>query len=523
MDKILAAIHEACPKYNDYLLEGYRKESIDRLPVEIEKVWKAGLQIVKNPPKYVKYEVVPPMERAKYEMSTPSGRVYKALVSEVSLLKYKFIHNGAEYNSYHYVPYLKDRCLVIKGKKMSLILGIIEQIFTRFTEKHKKGKFHLNCEGIMIRPIRTPVKFYRFETLTARDENSDFAFSDFIVTGKLYNKDKSNKPAVTSIVLYLICKLTLPVLLKRVNLNPEDFVFKDQVDPKDTEFYYFSSNPNRKKTHRDPIYVCVRKTALENVVAKRIVVNILYTLYRFPKLDFGDLNDPENPMFCIILGKLTNANKDYPEMEALNSTENHFNSIDKLIDPVSLERFKAFLPNIGNDIYDILIYLLLHIDDLLVNKDPKNLFSKRIDATTSLLIDAYAKPINNRMFEVFKSENPTHKEITHLFNIKRMSLLDAINSQRGEASRTINSYPNIPNDSWIACCGIDKHRPDGGSKTPFDPSMPVVESILSFTGNRIGDTGCLNPFCEIESQGRITPSPDFDSFIKRMRHILQKW
>ena len=103
-----------------------------------------------------------------------------------------------------------------------------------------------------------------------------------------------------------------------------------------------------------------------------------------------------------------------------------------------------------------------------------------------------------------------------------MSLLDAVNAQRGESSRTINNSPNIPNDSWIACCGIDKHRPDGGPKTPFDPSMAVVESILSFTGNRIGDTGALNPFCEIDSQGRIIPSEDFASFVKTLRYILRK-
>lgn len=522
MDKILAAINNQSPRYNQYLLETYRKESIDRLPLEIERVWKSGLQIVKNPAKYIKYEVVNPLERARYEMGAPSGRVFKALTSEVSLLKYKFVHEDKEYFCHLYVPYLKDRCLVIKGKKMSLILGIVEQIFTRFTDTAKKGKFKLNSEGIMIRPIRTPVKFYRFETVTAKDENSNFIFSDFVVTGKLYSKDKSNKPSSTSIVLYLICKHTLPWLLKKVNLNPADFVFRDKVDKEDTEWYYFSSNSNWKKTHRDPIYLCVRKPALESDIAKRIVANILYTLYKFPKMDFGDLNDPGNPTFSIILGKLINANKEYPDMEALNSTENHLSSIDKLIDPVSLERFKVFLPQIGNDIYDVMMYLLLYIDDLLVNKNPKNLFSKRIDVATSLLIEAYAKHINPRVFEAFKSENPTHKEISQLFNIRRMTLLDAVNAQLGEAARTINSYPNIPSDSWIACCGIDKHRPDGGAKTPFDPSMPVVESILSFTGNRIGDTGCLNPFCEIDSTGKITPSPDFDGFIKRMRHILQK-
>lgn len=523
MDKILAAISERSPRYNHYLLETYRKESIDRLPLEIERVWKAGLQIVKNPAKYIKYEVVNPLERAKYELTPNSGtRVFKAQRSEVSLLKYKFVHEDKEYCCHIAVPYLKDRCLVLKGKRMSLILGIVEQIFTRFTDTSKKGKTRLASEGVMIRPIRTPVKFFRFETVTARDENSDYAFSDFVVTGKLYSKDSSNKPPSTSIVLYLICKHTLPWLLKKVNLKPEDFVFREKVDKDDEEFYYFTSNPNWKKTHRPPIYLCVRKEAIESDIAKRIVANILYTLYKFPKVDFGNLNDPENPTFSILLGKLINANKDYPDMEALNSTENHLSSIDKLIDPVSLERFKTFLPQIGNDIYDVMMYLLLYIDELLVNKNSKNLFSKRIDVATSLLIEAYAKHINPRVFEAFKSENPTQKEMTQLFSIKRMSILDAVNAQKGEAARTINTYPSIASDSWIACCGLDKHRPDGGPKMPFDPSMSVVESILAFTGNRIGDTGCLNPFCEIDNTGKITPSPDFDSFIKRMRHILQK-
>ena len=530
MDKILEASNERSPQYNRYILETFREESINKLPYNIERAWISGLKLINNQVTYIGYEVVGPLERARHEMNSFSyrykGRVVSILHSEVSLIKYKFLHNNKEYHCHMYVPYLKDRCLFIEGKRMSLILAIVEQVFTRFSKNITKGKVEILCEGVMIRPIRTPVEFYRYETLCLRAEGlgNTYQFSDFIVTGKLYSKKSSSNCVETSIVLYLICKFGFHEFLRKVGLNPKDFVFRSNYDESDKDFWYFSSNPYPKKTHTHPIYLSVRKGVIENShLAKRIVANIMYTLRKFTKVDFGDLNDPNSIMFPVLLGKLINGKRDYPEMEALNSTENHLNSIDTLIDPVSQERFSIFLPDWGKDIYDIMFYLLTHMDELLVNKDPKDLFSKRIDVATSLLIEAYAKPINNKIYDAFKSDILRQKEVTDLFNIpNNMIFLTINNNQKGETSRTINHSPSIPNDSWIACCGIDKHRPDGGPKTPFDPSMAVVESILSFTGNRIGDTGSLNPFCEIDAQGRIIQSEDFTRFVQTMKYILRK-
>ena len=521
MDRLLKAINERMPKYNKKLLDDFPEASVNRLPQDIEEAWISSLKLLKNDQiAYIGKELVDPYKRAIFEMKGQNNsRIIKAKYSEQVLYKFKVMFKNQLKECYLYVPYLKDRCLILNGKRMSLIKGVLEHVFTAFSEPT------IQKEGVQLRPLRALMKFYRsgYGPFMAVNEHRFFVTS--IIAAALYSKPKTSKGIKTTIFLYLVCKYGFENALLSLGVDPSKikFVFGIPTHP-DTN-YYFSCRKVSNKEIEHPLYLCVDKATMddENSPICRIVGELLTILEEFPEMDLRDINSKDTIVFKIMLGKLIDSSKSQRDIEALNTAENHLASCDHWIDPISLKRFKYFIPDIGNDIYDIMRYVFLHIDTLMTSLNGNDLLKKRIDVTSALLIKAYATPINKKMYDAFKADDLNDKIVTRLMGIKADAIRALLKPDpTGEESRVLSKYMTIPNDSWLACCGLDKHRPDGTPKMPFDPSMAIVESILSFKGKRVGDTGSLNPFCEIDDFGNVLTNPDHHGFITMMRRIFQR-
>ena len=540
MDRLLQAINDRMPKYNQKLLEDFPEASIDRLPQDIEEAWISGLKLLKTDQiAYIGKELVDPYKRAIFEMKGQNNaRIIKARCSEQVLYKFKLMFKNQLKECYLYVPYLKDRCLILNGKRMSLIKGILEHVFNTVVEPDNKkkipigtadGSTKIKCsyavkrEGLMIRPIRALMKFYRsgFGPFMAVNEHQ-FFISD-IISANLYSKPKSNKNAKTSIFLYLVCKYGFENALQSLGLDPSKITFVFSIQNHQDSNFYFSCRSKSSKESGHPLFICVDKESMENDLMKRVVGELLYTLGEFPKMDLRDINSKDTIVYKVMLGKLIDKAKSQRDIEALNTADNHLASCDHWIDPISLNRFQFFIPDIGNDIYGIMRYVFLNIETLMSNLNNNDLLKKRIDVTSTILIKAYATPINKNLYDAFKADELNDKIVTKLMGLKADALQVLLKPDpHGEESRALSKHITIPNDSWLACCGLDKHRPDGTPKTPFDPSMAIVESILSFRGKRVGDTGSINPFCEIDDFGNVLTPSDHHEFITQMRRILQK-
>lgn len=499
MHRLVKAIADASPKFNTFLLVDYPRQSIEAIPADIDRAWRYGLKMIDPSLTYVSYEVVRPHERARIEMDGKTGRTIAGSVSEVLLVKYRFTHTNKdtkesrEYSSFFYTPFMKDRTLVIRGKRMAVVLGVTEQVFSRLPEK--------SGDGVMIRPIRAPVKFGRRETIRISAVGDPYKFHEFILIGYLYSKSTGKRALETTVLLYLNSKFGFNATVERLGLNVEDFTFVPDLNKAELGTHYFFPASKTSKSGTVDVFLRVRKQAMSKQIARKFVANLLYTLQSFNLHSVSDLMDPQGTVYRVMLGKILNPS--YGEMQALNSANSHIASIDMLLDPITKERFQKFIPEIGENIYDVLYYVFIHIDQIMVNNLPQDLYSKRIDAASGIFVEAYAKPIYHRLYHAFQKTTLRAKEVVAMLRTRPMAIDAAINAQRGDAARNINSAPTISNDSWLASCGIAKHRPDGSPKLRFDPSMAVVESVNVFSGNKVGNTGGINPMLQIDKDGRI--------------------
>lgn len=513
MDELIDAIADASPKFNQFLLEDYPRREIENAPQFIDQVWRDAVKMVGGAFTYVGYDILSPEECAAYEMSGKNRmvRTISGPVSELQLIRYRFNHEGVIHENYFYVPYLIDRTLFIRGKRMSLVLGITECVFSRMVEK--------NRDGIMIRPIRLPIRFNRTDTFRLISDTSRFQSYEFITVGYLYNKLPSKRSVETTVLHYLLCKFGFTYVVQRFGYNPSDILFTDVVNQTDINtFDYF---PAKKVSKRSPemIYLKVRSSLLNDPLVRKIAASLCYTLSHFDLQTVDELYDPDGSMFRILLGKICSPGQN--TMQARISADTHIASADLFLDPTTRARFNQFIPGIGDDIYDLLVYVFIHIDSLMANSSAQNLYEKRVDVSVGILVEAYAKAIYTRIYRANQKTTLRRKEVAGLLKTRPMAIDAAIVSTKKNGSRNINPSPTISNDSWLSSCGIHKQRPDGSPKLRFDPSMCYVESIMAFTGKNIGNSGYINPCLLIDDAGGII-RPDYADDIDSLRPFLPK-
>lgn len=513
MDELIDAIADASPKFNQFLLEDYPKREIENAPQFTDRVWRDAVKMVGGAFTYIGYDILSPEERAAYEMAGKNRQVrtVSGPVSELLLVRYKFMHEGVIHENFFYVPHLKDRTLFIRGKRMSLVLGITECVFSRMIEK--------NRDGIMIRPIRLPIRFNRTDTFRLISDTSKFQSYEFITIGYLHNKLSSKRSLETTVLHYLLCKFGFTYVIQRFGYQPSDILFTDVVNQQDVaDFDYF---PAKKSTKRSPemVYLKIRKELLNDPLVRKIAAAICYTLSHFDLQTVDELYDTDGSMFRILLGKIVSPAAS--TMSARAGADTHIASVDLFLDPTTRARFDQFIPGIGDDIYDLLIYVFIHIDSLMSNSSAQNLYEKRIDVSVGILVEAYAKAIYHRIYRSNQKTTLRRKEVASLLKTRPMAIDAAISSNKKDGSRNINPAPTIANDSWLSSCGIHKNRHDGSPKLRFDPSMAYAESIVAFTGKNIGRSGYINPFVQIDQVGGIVRT-DYCDDIDSLQEFLPK-
>lgn len=508
MDELIDEISASCPKFNSYLLVDYPQSEIESAPDFIDSAWRDAIKLVGGAFTYEGYEVLSPMERARYEMTGKNVKTVSGPDTELLLIKCKFKHEGKILENYFYTPYLKDRTLFIRGRRMSLILGINERVFSRMIEK--------NRDGIMMRPIRSPLRFNRTDTHLVRSLTSEKMFHDFISVGYLHSKLATKRKIEPTILIYLLCKFGWSDTIARLGIDPASVSLVKTITHTDTDQYdYFAAQKTEDEDaakkrrlrrssdpadqYQGPLYLKVSKNVIDIPIVRKFITNFLYTMENFTGFTLEDLMDPQGQIYRIILGRIINPS--IGRLQALNQADTHIASVDLFLDPITRKRINTFIPNIGDDIYDVLFYVFVNIDAIMSNSAPQNLYDKRIDVSIGILVEAYAKSIYHRIYRSNQKTTLRPKEVTGLLKNRPMAIDGAINSTKKGSTRNINPAPTISNDSWLSTCGIFKHRHDGSPKMRYDPSMCFVESIMAFTGKNIGQSGFINPMLVISKDG----------------------
>lgn len=496
MDEIIDAVADAIPKFNEFLLVTFVKKQIEDAPLFIDMCLREAVKLNSGAVEYLGYEVVRPEERAAFEIGKTTKRI-SFWVSELLLMRYRFKHEGRVIDppSYIYVPYLVDNMLVIKSKLFAIHKGISEQIFSRRQEKHG--------DGIMIRPIRARIPFARKHSYLMKSVTSPYSATEFIVTAGLHHKVGSKSSIDKTIILYLLCKFGFQNVLFQFGIPEGTLWFCEHVNQEDTAGEYFPAKKITKTSQRT-MFLRVDKSVLENRLWRKVIANILYTLVYFDFQTVDDMQDPSGSVFRVMLGKIIAPNDKHASqiLHARNTADTHLASVDIFLDPITRLRFNRFGVKV-DDIYQLLYYVFVEIDNIMVNSSPQDLYTKRIDVTDTILIKAYAEMIFRNFYRANQRFHLRGKEVSSLLKFKAMAIDAAYSSRRRGAGKTISTAPSIYNDSWLVSCGIFKNHPAGSAEQRFHPSMAFVESLVAFSGENIGQTGSLNPCCIIDEDGGI--------------------
>lgn len=536
MDRIVKTVSDQMPRFNRDLLVEHDKMQIDSSRKFIDTCFQWMIKIVNSPDLIYKgCRVATPEERSDYEIGVKSSnkgnKPLMMILSELQLVIFTFDHKNSGTNKfgnrdtvknvYLYVPYIWQNMIHINGRRLSIIKGIVEKIFCKMDTKQidvyktRKGTRKREIvdtnviDGIMIRPIRARLAFNRIKTLELRTHDGRQISHEYIISAKLHLKKHRKRKVETTIIHYLLCKFGFVKTLNLFNISQDDFILSNDIldQEKFTTFDVLDKKDNM-------IYLNVKHELLNIELYRRFICNLLYILNGFNIYTVDDLYDPSGSMYRVMLGLIINPGDSFAKAKA--DMDTHIDSsVEYYIDPIFRERLRRFnIP--ATNIYELLIYIFSNISELVANCSTQNLFEKRIDITDGILTKAYAEKIFSNIYEHKQRSVLKPNELKRMLKILPMAIKGAFNQTRKtNGIRNINNNPQIYGDNWLISCGGFKTRHLGNGNQKFHPSIPVVESITSYSGKEVGKVGYINPFAPIDRYGVII-TPDYAKEVNKI-------
>lgn len=511
---LVKAVSDVCPKFNDYALRGFVEEHIDNSPSFPALVFREGFKLIDADAEYMDYRVMSPEERVRQELAAgptkPQRPKIPLTVSHLRLIEYR-VRYGKEYvYARLYTPYMHEDMLHINDKKSIIRKVILEKTFARVQEKDK--------DGISVSPIRTNLLFNRRQTFRAVSYTSPAAYSHFIVTSRLYHGHIKNKICDTTIIHYMLAKFGFLKTLKRFGLSTADISFVTAVDSDVENYEYFAAKPYDDKAEEGPgLFVKVRKAILNDDQSLKFVINLLYILSFFKLQTIDNVYIEDGTLWKIMLGIIILEDK--AELKAYSNAEANLRSVDYFIDPLTRQRFATFGIPI-DDIYDLLVYIFIHIDEYMVTTQSQDIYNSRLDVSNGILVESYAKRIFKSFYNLTKRTNITERDINTVLKVNPMMFRLATAGKKDDPEHYI-APPEIIGDNFLFSGGLTKIRLGGKAEQRLHPSMLVAESIDAFVGKQIGKTGYLNPYIPTDQHGSIV-KPDYTKEIDAITPYLPR-
>ena len=507
----IGEVKDLLPRFNDYLLSGYKKDQVDRFPEFIDVVFKEAVKLFDGTLKYHGYSILSPERRIIYSVENGliKGQV-NIQQSELQLLEFKFEFEEQIIPVYLYLPYLYNGALVINDTKYYILLAIIEKMIFRVTD------------GVIIKVMRSPLQFWRTEQFTYTSTSGQTYYDAVITVKAHYRKERtSSKPVKTPLILYLLAKYSFDhVVTKTLGLPIGSVSFVSTDDPKDTQFQYFKC--------KEGIYLKVEKeSVLEDISFRRFVASLLYILKMYKRYTIADVYD--STFYKMILGKNLYGASTNESLAAGHATS-HLLSLDTYLDQYTKNEL-ALLRIYCDDVFDLFVTVFFNIDTWLLNYSPNDLFEKRIGGADLVLINV-VKVIFTRFYDVMKK----NKVIT-LKNIRTMLRLDPACITNVWDRPNLQQNSSHYNDNMLLSIMIKKSRQsssqDDRSKKStnlitakehqFHPSFVAIESILAISTSSPGTSGDINPYAVIDKMGyfRKDKMPWYKEIAPLTKYLVQ--
>lgn len=503
-DKVIAAVADRLPDFNDELLIGYKKRNIDNCKNYLEEVIIAVVDFINKSVHnlhvdYVGYEVKSPIEQLRYaSLQNNTKGKYDISVDGVRLVDYKL--NVTYTNDFGqvvteeqvvrmYLPYWLHNGVVLNGRQ--------------YYFKHVLSDIIVRIEGgVIIKFMRSPIRCYRNTVVRLTDINGN-EYPTTLVTSNIYQRssDKGKNINYPPLILYLLAAFGFDETMRKFDIaGCIDFIDTPIDDPL---YVIFDILPN--------LYLKVERVLLDNIQTMRIVASVVHALKEYKDDTLVYYNHvKESVLYKSILGKYVHGRRNTCDL-AVSHAEKHLESLCTYLDQRTRNELDPDGRLMLNDVYDVLIYIFNNIDMWSVNYNHNDLFEKRLEGINKTLLFMVTK-IFNRVY------NKTNKSIKASAIANSMQI--AVNAVRHIYEAECADNPKQYNDNELFTILVDKLRqaePTDASKKKntgnknaiespehrFHPSFVAIESILTIVKSNPGVAGDINPFVQITKEGNF--------------------
>ena len=509
-DDLIEAVAGAIPPFNMDMLKDHVEREISSCVDFVDATYRDCIRMFGGVVTYHGYRVLTPIERAKFELN-PNNRIGASITnSELVLVEFKFRWNNEEITPHLYMPYVKNGMITIDDKRYAVQKTITEQVFAR------------TGDTITVRVIYAPLRFERKLQYIAEPVTDGPKIREYLYMAKLHLKHRDS--ARTTIPHYIIAKYGYAAGMRMLGQPVDDIQFVDDILNDTDEWVYYAARRVKKNVPAG-CYLKIRRDQLSNREVCRVAVNLLYALTRFHQHTAQTLYEPTGMMWRLMLGWLIKNERAYQTAgQCLQQMDDHLTSLDRFFDSITRQRCISFGVNV-DDIYELLRYVYVNMDSIMVQSVQQNLYDKRVNILDNLAIQLFVQIINRRFY--------AHEKNAHRFVKDDLTTMLRIPPRRIAqlyTSACIISSPEIYGDSWLPAVGIRKTRfngNQGGKRLPspaspenkFHASSAVVETLVAFTGKIPGRSGAINPHLQITANGGVI-RPDYAAEIERINPYL---
>jgi len=543
-DRILDEVNMALPQFNVHTLKHARQDPIKKISSTLDMVFAEAVKMYGDTVTYLGHRILTPEECIA---SNCENEKYNSLVdttrTELVLTEFRASHQGEEFGIQLYIPYITEDCIIINGSKYYLMFALTDKVF-----------YHIDKDnGIGIKVLRAHLRFRRNTRFSFVSMKGN-VYGDHIVIAKIHLRKYKyvSEDIKTALLLYPLVRYGFKGTLEKYGINPDHVEVTNYANLDDPDFDYFCVKPNDEivntetgevtikpglflKVHNDVLrsqYDKEKRLHIRVVTAIRYIMNYFVqckdTIYTDNEqiLRFM-MHDPTNIIYQVILGKSVYGINYENELQVAGHARSHLSSLKSYLDPQTKLKLKAINVHC-NDIYDLIHYIDVHVDEFVANFYPSNIYNKQLNIL-DLLLGNMTRNMFNKVYHQTnnrKGGRPfTTKEIANSFKIGSKALAKIY-----KCNGVIASNPSQYNDCWLLTVGGRKKRatfattsdaPGAKSKKKsggdinliHDPthrlhsSMLYVESLsrTPHTDPTIG--GTINPFCPFNDNGEILKAP----------------
>lgn len=495
-DTVALEVKKQYPPFNDFLLKEFRTREVNNSVKHMDMVISEAIKLFGGQITYRGCRILDPMEQIENLWQSFIHYGCNIQNSELNLVEFEFEYQNRIITSVMYLPYMVDGAIVIDDINYYIQVALVERVFSRIKD------------GLIIKVMRQPMFFHRVEQLAYTTTKGE-TFWDAVITTRIHwretNKSRKFK---TPLLLYPLSHRGLTQTLIDFGIDPKQLVFVNHPDrelPDDWHEFKLKSD----------LYLHVHKKVCEDMTNRRVIASLIYCLKQtFISSTLDRIYAPDGVIWKILLGKSIFGVKKTKDLQAYQYADSHLESLETYLDP----RTQRELDLMGihcKDIHELLITTFKNLNTWLIQHQPNNLYEKKVGVLELILANLVHAIFNKFYGKRQPSAELVGKSVGGLlkFPTRKISTIydcgAALTAAIYNDNLLLSAWGKRVRQPISTTTGSKKNRP-GRKKTynpinsadnQFHPSFLACLSILDISSSSPGESGAINPYCQIDEHG----------------------